>query len=93
MIRLTAFVTKCFSQSMGLKGNVISVDPQVVLQSLTWMITRQQKNGSFSEPGEVFNKNMQVCQESDNDTCCILVRDIFVLHLRHVALSIFHYKP
>lgn len=56
---LTAFVTKCFAQSMFLKGDVISVDPKIVGKSLKWIIAHQEKNGSFSEPGTVFNKNMQ----------------------------------
>ncbi|XP_070198572.1 CD109 antigen-like [Littorina saxatilis] len=56
---LTAFVTKCFAQSMALEGDVIAITPMLVTKSLTWMVSKQLKNGSFPEPGKVFNKNMQ----------------------------------
>lgn len=56
---LTAFVTKCFVQSMALQGQVISIDPKLLHKSIMWMVSQQNKDGSFPEPGKVFNKNMQ----------------------------------
>lgn len=62
--RLTAFVTKCFVQSMKLKGGIVNVDPKIVTKSIQWMISRQLSSGVFPEPGVVFNKEMQVSQQT-----------------------------
>ncbi|KAK7489855.1 hypothetical protein BaRGS_00018877, partial [Batillaria attramentaria] len=56
---LTAFVTKCFVQSMALQGQVVTIDASIVRRSIMWMVSQQSKDGSFPEPGKVFNKNMQ----------------------------------
>lgn len=63
LFRLTAFVLRSFSQaySLNLKyGNIISIDKNIVLRSAKWMLTQQNKNGSFTEYGKVFHKEMQV---------------------------------
>ena len=57
-------MTKCFVQSMLLKNEPVSVEPRVVKKSIEWMVSKQSKDGSFPEPGKVFNKNMQVCRTS-----------------------------
>ncbi|XP_076467680.1 LOW QUALITY PROTEIN: CD109 antigen-like [Babylonia areolata] len=56
---LTAFVVKCFAQSMALRGEVVTIEPKIMKRSVLWMISRQHKNGSFPEPGKVFSKRMQ----------------------------------
>ncbi|XP_076468190.1 CD109 antigen-like [Babylonia areolata] len=56
---LTAFVVKCFAQSMALRGEVVTIEPKIFEKSVLWMISQQHRNGSFPEPGKVFNKRMQ----------------------------------
>lgn len=60
MCRLTAFVTKCFVQSMRLRGNLVTIDPRVVKRSVMWMVSKQLPAGEFPEPGEVFDTTLQV---------------------------------
>ena len=45
---------------MALTGDVVSVEPRLVRRSIEWMTSMQGPDGSFPEPGKVFNKNMQV---------------------------------
>ena len=56
--RLTAFVTKCFVQAVDLIPTII--DSNVIGRSLKFMIGNQAPNGSFPEPGKVFNSRLQV---------------------------------
>ncbi|XP_059163153.1 CD109 antigen-like isoform X2 [Physella acuta] len=59
---LTAFVLRSFSQAYSLNleyGNIISIDKDIVNRSAQWMLTQQNKNGSFTEYGKVFHKEMQ----------------------------------
>lgn len=52
---LTAFVVKSFIQARPW----IDVDQQVLNKSIDWLMTRQRKDGSFAEYGEVHNKALQ----------------------------------
>ncbi|KAL5008096.1 hypothetical protein ScPMuIL_013677 [Solemya velum] len=52
---LSAFVVKSFR---GAK-NFIYVDESVVEKAIDWMISMQNADGSFPEPGRVIHKNMQ----------------------------------
>ena len=45
---------------MALNGDVVNVEPRLVRRSIEWMTSMQGPDGSFPEPGKVFNKNMQV---------------------------------
>ncbi|KAL8566696.1 hypothetical protein ACOMHN_050345 [Nucella lapillus] len=56
---LTAFVVKCFAQALALGPEVVTIEPSIMRKAVLWMASRQQKDGSFPEPGKVFNKNMQ----------------------------------
>ncbi|XP_062603689.1 CD109 antigen-like isoform X2 [Saccostrea cucullata] len=52
---LTAFVVKSFSQASGF----ITIDENVVKKAVTWLISQQNENGTFREPGRVLHKEMQ----------------------------------
>ncbi|KAJ6220697.1 hypothetical protein RDWZM_006509 [Blomia tropicalis] len=52
---LTAFVVKSFIQARP----YIDVDPLVINKAIEWLLTRQKKDGSFAEYGEVHNKALQ----------------------------------
>ncbi|XP_027197274.2 thioester-containing protein 2 isoform X1 [Dermatophagoides pteronyssinus] len=52
---LTAFVTKTFIQARP----HIDVDNAIITKSIEWLLTRQRKDGSFAEYGEVHNKALQ----------------------------------
>ncbi|XP_062587000.1 CD109 antigen-like [Saccostrea cucullata] len=52
---LTAFVVKSFSQA----SDLITIDKYVVNYAVSWLISQQNKNGTFREPGRVINKAMQ----------------------------------
>ncbi|XP_053387777.1 CD109 antigen-like [Mercenaria mercenaria] len=52
---LTAFVLKCFGQADGL----IQIDEAIMSKAMNWLLTCQQSDGSFSEPGRVIQTSMQ----------------------------------
>lgn len=52
---LTAFVLKSFIQARP----YIDVDPAITSKAIEWLFTRQKKDGSFAEYGEVHNKALQ----------------------------------
>ncbi|XP_062573445.1 ovostatin-like, partial [Saccostrea cucullata] len=52
---LTAFVVKSFAQA----SDFITIDENVVRDAVTWLISQQNKNGTFREPGIVINSRMQ----------------------------------
>lgn len=54
--RLTAFVVKSFHQAKSF----IFIDDDTIKRAVDWMITRQNSDGSFPEPGRVIHKDMQV---------------------------------
>lgn len=54
--RLTAFVVKSFSQA----ADFITIDENVVQKAVTWLVSQQNENGTFREPGRVLHKEMQV---------------------------------
>lgn len=54
--RLTAFVVKSFGQARPF----IYIDDSVMEKATDWMISRQNADGSFPEPGRVIHTNMQV---------------------------------
>lgn len=54
--RLTAFVVKSFSQA----SDFITIDENVVQKAVTWLVSQQNENGTFREPGRVLHKEMQV---------------------------------
>ena len=53
---LTAFVAKSFQKARAF----IYVDEETILRAVDWMIKRQNKDGSFPEPGRVIHKEMMV---------------------------------
>ena len=53
---LTAFVIKSFSQA---KQYVETIDENVIKKSIDWLISNQNEDGSFNEPGSVIHKDMQ----------------------------------
>ncbi|CAL1539762.1 unnamed protein product [Lymnaea stagnalis] len=59
---LTAFITKCFSQAKQLYAiypDGMDVDSSILQRSITFMLKQQNENGSFTEHGRVFHKEMQ----------------------------------
>ncbi|KAL4229795.1 hypothetical protein ACF0H5_010186 [Mactra antiquata] len=52
---LTAFVMKSFVQARP----YIYIDPEVIKQSIDWLLARYTKSGLFNEPGNVIHKDMQ----------------------------------
>ncbi|XP_066460677.1 CD109 antigen-like [Eleutherodactylus coqui] len=52
---LSAFVLRCFLKSR----QFILVDPVVLHDTLTWLLTHQKKNGEFWEPGRIINTQLQ----------------------------------
>uniref|UniRef100_A0A2C9JK11 Alpha-macroglobulin-like TED domain-containing protein n=1 Tax=Biomphalaria glabrata TaxID=6526 RepID=A0A2C9JK11_BIOGL len=52
---LTAFVTRVFKQAK----THIYIDDEILIKAVQWMVSKQNDDGSFPEPGEVLNKNMQ----------------------------------
>nr|UIO57926.1 thioester-containing protein 4 [Biomphalaria glabrata] len=52
---LTAFVTRVFKQAKA----HIYIDDEVLIKAIQWMVSKQNANGSFPEPGNVIHKNMQ----------------------------------
>lgn len=52
---LTAFVLKSFAQA----APYTVIDPKVLENATTWLVGRQQGDGSFDEPGEIIYKPMQ----------------------------------
>ncbi|XP_053399009.1 CD109 antigen-like isoform X3 [Mercenaria mercenaria] len=52
---LSAFVTKSFHQAK----KQIFIDDETIKRALDWMISRQNSDGSFPEPGRVIHKDMQ----------------------------------
>ncbi|KAJ8297468.1 hypothetical protein KUTeg_023999 [Tegillarca granosa] len=56
---LSAFVVKSFHQAR----QHIFVDDDVIKRAIDWMISRQNGDGSFPEPGRVIHKDMQGIQQ------------------------------
>ncbi|XP_069830742.1 CD109 antigen-like [Dendropsophus ebraccatus] len=52
---LSAFVLRCFLKAR----QFILVDPVVLHDTLTWLLTYQKKNGEFWEPGRIINTQLQ----------------------------------
>ncbi|KAM3932085.1 CD109 antigen [Leptodactylus fuscus] len=52
---LSAFVLRCFLKAR----QFILVDPVVLHDTLTWLLTYQKKNGEFWEPGRIINSQLQ----------------------------------
>ncbi|XP_055894423.1 CD109 antigen isoform X4 [Biomphalaria glabrata] len=52
---LTAFVTRVFKQAKA----HIYIDDEILIKAIQWMVSKQNANGSFPEPGNVIHKNMQ----------------------------------
>ena len=60
--RLSAFVAKSFRQAQS----YIFIDSAHIEKTLSWIISRQNKDGSFTEPsgGRVIHTNMQVSKSN-----------------------------
>lgn len=56
ILRLTAFVLKCFN---GAK-DFIDLDKHMLSITLTWLLSKQNTDGSFREDGDIVHENMQV---------------------------------
>ncbi|CAI9744407.1 CD109 antigen-like isoform X4 [Octopus vulgaris] len=55
---LTAYVIKCFCKAKHqMKG--VTIDSKVIENAVSWLLERQQKDGSFKEVGNVIHKDMQ----------------------------------
>jgi CD109 antigen len=52
---LTAFVVKSFNQAK----KYIQIEGSIICKALEWLKTQQKSDGSFTEVGEVFHKEMQ----------------------------------
>ena len=53
---LTAFVAKSFQKAKAF----IYIDDEVIIKAVDWMIRRQNRDGSFPEPGRIIHKEMMV---------------------------------
>ena len=53
---LTAFVAKSFQKAQAF----IYIDDEVIIKAVDWMIRRQNRDGSFPEPGRIIHKEMMV---------------------------------
>jgi CD109 antigen len=53
---LTAFVVKSFAQAAEFSP---AIDPRLVEKSIDWLVSKQQADGSYAEPGNVIHKDMQ----------------------------------
>ena len=87
---LTAFVAKSFQQARAF----IYVDEATIYKAVDWMITRQNRDGSFPEPGRVIHKEMMVSWENI-DNAALLYKHIsskiciwFQLELRFLCSHI-----
>ena len=58
---LTAFVVKSFVQAKP----YIFIDDDVVIKAVNWLVSQQNPNGTFKEPGRVIHKEMQVCKMNE----------------------------
>jgi CD109 antigen len=61
---LTAFVVKSFTQAR----EFIDIDSKVLDEATDWLLKQQNNDGSFNEPGQVINKNMQGGSNNNNLT-------------------------
>ena len=57
VFRLSAFVLKSFVQAKP----YIFVSDDNIHKTIDWILKYQNGNGTFSEPGKVLHKEMQVC--------------------------------
>ena len=57
IFRLSAFVLKSFVQAKP----YIFVSDDNIHKTIDWILKYQNGNGTFSEPGKVLHKEMQVC--------------------------------
>lgn len=55
IIRLSAFVLRCFLQAR----TFIPIDPTVMLGTALWLQSQQNPDGSFREPGYVIHSELQ----------------------------------
>ena len=56
-LRLTAYAVKSLSQA----NKYIYIDPDILDKGIQWIMSKQNSDGSFEEPGEVHHKALQVC--------------------------------
>lgn len=55
MVRLSAFVLRCFLQARAF----FPIDPLVIKRTAIWLATQQNPDGSFREPGHVIHTELQ----------------------------------
>lgn len=68
--RLTAYAVKSLSQA----NKYIYIDPDILDKGIKWIMSKQNSDGSFEEPGEVHHKALQVCAFDFH-----LISDVFSL--------------
>lgn len=54
--RLTAFVMRSFARAQAF----VFIDPATILESVNFLVKRQQENGCFAQSGKLFNNRMKV---------------------------------
>ena len=57
--RLTAFVMRVFCAAQKFGG--ISIDEDLICESVTWLVKNQRADGAFPERHDVVHKSMTVC--------------------------------
>lgn len=77
--RLTAYAIKSLSQA----NKYIYIDPDILDMGIKWIMSKQNSDGSFEEPGEVHHKALQVCVFDFH-----LISDVFYLPFIHYCENI-----
>lgn len=80
---LTAFVAKSFQKARSF----IYVDERTIYRAVDWMISRQNSDGSFPEPGRVLNRGLMVSSVHSSYGSHLLYQLVLSLML-HSGLSI-----
>ena len=69
MSRLTAFVMKSFQEA----AEFITVDPMKIELTLRYLLTQQDPQGWFMEPGSTHSTYLKVAPPTNTHTSCLIL--------------------